>query len=442
MKFAFVICSRLKSNRVPGKALREINGEPCLSHLLKRLKPAGIPIVLACPNDEKDEFSKFIRKYEKRNAHDIHLFDGWNEDPLFRMWATSEAYQIDHLIRITHDKIFVDPDDVFHAIDQYMKNNVDYLYSSNFTDGTGFEIISRKALEKACSKFKNVEHISYAIKAVTDNVLNLDMSHKYESDIRLLIDFPEDLCLMDTVMACLGNDCTQAQVIEFLKQNKWARRINRLPEITVYTCAYNAEKWIEKAMGSVAEQSGFGNFEYLLIDDHSSDRTSFLMAKFAANYRNCSYIRNGRNVGLASSSNVALKNSRGKFIVRLDADDYFTSKTALKELLHTIKERDLDAVYPSNYFGSRGVVQKGDEQHHVGGAIFRTRAINHIKFTEGLRGYEGYDFFGRAKGQIKIGYLNKPLFFYTQRPGSLSHGNPSERELIKSEIDYRLSQMA
>jgi hypothetical protein len=64
----------------------------------------------------------------------------------------------------------------------------------------------------------------------------------------------------------------------------------------------------------------------------------------------------------------------------------------------------------------------------------KTRAINHVKFTEGLRGYEGLDFFARAKDTLSIGYFARPTFFYTQRNDSMSKTNLDDREKIKNNI--------
>jgi glycosyltransferase involved in cell wall biosynthesis len=188
-------------------------------------------------------------------------------------------------------------------------------------------------------------------------------------------------------------------------------------------------------MQSVESQEGFARFEYILLDDHSSDKTFQAMARFKAKHQNVKLIRNVRNLGLASSSNVALKEARGKFIMRLDADDYFVHKTSLREMLGEINQRPLDAIYPANYFGSMTRIQQPEENHHIGGAIFRAAALNHVKFTEGIRGLEGLDLYARARDQLKIGYFSRPIFFYRQHEGSLSKTNLDERAKIKTRIE-------
>ena len=48
---------------------------------------------------------------------------------------------------------------------------------------------------------------------------------------------------------------------------------------------------------------------------------------------------------------------------------------------------------------------------------------------------EGFDLFKRSQGQLDIGYLKRPLFFYRQHDGSMSKNNLEERQKIYSEIN-------
>jgi spore coat polysaccharide biosynthesis protein SpsF (cytidylyltransferase family) len=430
LKTAFIVCSRADSTRLPGKPFRKIAGKPVLTHLCQRLAQTNIPVILAIPPKEVDAYAKIATKDDGIAC----LYLGDEHDPLARMYAAAKDQDIDHVIRVTHDKIFVDPDLVLKALDQYLQNNLDYLYSSHFTEGSGFEIISYEALEKAAQKYKNVEFISYAIRSVTTNSMEFDVPAEYRSDARLLIDYPDDMQLMQTIFSVKDDTCTLKDVIQLCDENKWIKDINKLPELTLYTCVYNGEKYIERAMGSISRQKHFKDFEYVIVDDASTDKTYYLASKFTSLYPNVRLIRNETNLGLASSSNVALKNARGKYIMRLDADDYFVHDTSAKDMVNTIKRRQLEAVYPNNYFGTLGITQNGKDSHHVGGAIFSTRAINHIKFMDGLRGYEGLDFFQRAKDVLKIGYLAKATFFYSQRPDSMSKTDLDARAKIKELI--------
>ena len=432
-----VVCAREGSSRLPGKALRQVNGIPVIEHLFKRILKSGLLCVLAIPDEDLPKFESVITRL--RNDPQFKLFTGHPGDPMLRMYLAAKQHGITKVVRVCHDKIFVEPEIVLSALTVFDFKNLDYLYSSHFTAGSGFEIINIDILEKAVNKYKNVEFVSYAIKSLTKNSFNYTPQPEAQSDYRFLIDYPKDLALLNVILSHEGSDCSLYDAIKFMDDNKWAHKINRLPIISVYTCAHNAEKWIEKCMGSVAEQKRFKEMEYILIDDCSTDKTTQLMARFSTRFHNVRFSRNQQNHGLASSSNIALADARGDYIIRLDADDYLAGgPTILEEMLAEIKEAKKDVLYPHNYYGKKKTIQNG-RAHHVGGALFCKSAVNHIKFTEKLRGYEGLDFFLRAREQLNVGYFGKPVFFYRQHSGSMSKTNLKMREDIKRGIENSAS---
>ena len=302
-----VICSRLTSNRLPGKILRELNGVPVLVHLLRQLLPAGIPIVLAVPNEERDQYAKALAPFP--DMVEVNLFGSDNvQDPLARMAEAQRLFKFSHVVRITHDKIFVDILALKKALSMVSALvQCDYLCGPSLIPGTGFEIIESGVLKKTASQFKNVEHITYAVRLVAEKVFKLPAFRESHAPINLLLDFPEDLKLMEVLFSQLGNSATLDQVLYYLDKNPDLAKINRPPLISVYTCAFNAEEFLPAAMVSVFHQSLFRHdAEYILIDDHSTDRTCEVMARFALDRPQVKWFRNDKNLGLASSSNRAL----------------------------------------------------------------------------------------------------------------------------------------
>jgi spore coat polysaccharide biosynthesis protein SpsF (cytidylyltransferase family) len=429
---AYIICSRLSSSRVPGKPLTKYNGITQIELLIRQLEKTKIPIFLAVPFNEVIQYSFLIDKFPKRFV----LVGGDEDDPLKRMHEVAKKYGIKKIIRVTHDKIFIEADYVQKFVDK-VSEGYDYVFSSGFIAGSGFEVISFKALHEAAKKYSKIEFISYAVKALGVKTYNYPIK-AYRNDIRLLIDYPEDVRLMHVIFGALGTNITLDNVVRFLDSNNILKKINKLPLVTIYTCAKDAAKWIQDTMKSVRLQNGFDNFEYILTDDGSSDKTLLLMAKFCAQYPNAKLVKNDLNLGLASSSNNAAKIARGKYIVRIDADDFFVGKNAILDLVMELEQSGLDVVYPDCFFGlSKKRIQKGNEKHHAGGALFRTAALNHVKFTDKLRNYDSLDLFARAKDQLKIGYYEKPVFVYRQHNRSMSRSNTQEREETRAMISEK-----
>lgn len=432
-KSGIVILSRVNSSRVPNKPLQLINGIPLIQHLIGRCLQSGLPVCLAVPGHDVIKF-QFLNDIFKQKS--FTMFCGYDNDPLARMHAAMYINEWDYAVRVCHDKIFVDPALINEVLSKSEYLSYDYGILKDPIDGTAFEVIHKSIISQAVEKHKDVEHISYAIKSMTNRIYV--HTHKQpKTDHRLLIDYPNDLKVLEIVLKTCGNSCTLDEAINFLDQHYWVSKVNRLPRATVYTCAYNAEKWISKCMGSVSMQQNFNSYEYLIIDDNSSDATGFIANKFCGVYKNSFLFRNETNLGLSSSSNRALANARGKYIIRLDADDYFTYDRVIEDLITFLEVNDLDAVYPNNHFGNFKTVQNGNVSHHVGGALFKTSAANHVKFTEQLRGYEGLDFFARAKDSLRLGYFNRPTFYYRQHSASLSKNNLEERKEILNGINKK-----
>ena len=430
-KPVFVICSRSNSNRVKNKPFQNINGIPLIEHLVRRCLSVGnYAVIVAVP---KSDYSLYKKLKDKINSDYFQVEQG-SDCPLERMADVAFKYDIDDIVRVCHDKVFIEKEAFDLLYKRHLETDSDYTISSDFVPGSAFEIISKRVLMECAKRFKNIEHISYVVRYLSKNIQDVPLKQLWNSQHRFLIDYSEDLKMMELLFHSIGNEASLKDAIRFLDQHQWLSRMNKLPRVTIYTCAYNSEKWITKAMGSVASQNIFKDCEYILIDDYSKDHTPILMGKFASIYKNVTFIRNNENKGLASSSNIALSKARGKYIIRLDSDDYFLNEYVIEELVSEIEKTNLDAIYPDNYFGSFNKIQKGSEKHHVGGSIFRTNAANHVKFTDGLRGYEGLDFFVRAKDQLKVGYYNKPLFFYRQHNESLTKNNLDYRKNVYNKI--------
>src|SRR5687768_3512659 len=91
-------------------------------------------------------------------------------------------------------------------------------------------------------------------------------------------------------------------------------------EISVIMSAYNAEKYVIEAIDSILKQS-FKDFEFIIINDCSNDHTLDILNEYAQMDTRIQIINNEENLGLTISLNKALKEAKGKYIARMDADD-------------------------------------------------------------------------------------------------------------------------
>lgn len=83
---------------------------------------------------------------------------------------------------------------------------------------------------------------------------------------------------------------------------------------------HDGEKYIQQAVESILSQT-YSDFEFIIIDDGSSDNTVPMLEKYAVEDSRIVLACNKTNLGLACSLNLGLEKAKGEYIARMDADD-------------------------------------------------------------------------------------------------------------------------
>lgn len=92
------------------------------------------------------------------------------------------------------------------------------------------------------------------------------------------------------------------------------------PKISVLMSAYNAEKYVGDAIESILNQT-YTNFEFIIVDDKSTDNTLNIIKQFSAKDKRIRIISLKKNLGPSLAANIGLKEIKGQYLVRMDADD-------------------------------------------------------------------------------------------------------------------------
>lgn len=92
------------------------------------------------------------------------------------------------------------------------------------------------------------------------------------------------------------------------------------PMISVVMPVYNAEKYVAEAIESILNQS-YGNFEFIIIDDCSTDSSYEILQSYAAKDPRIKLFKNEVNSKLPKTLNFGISQATGKYIARMDADD-------------------------------------------------------------------------------------------------------------------------
>ncbi len=96
--------------------------------------------------------------------------------------------------------------------------------------------------------------------------------------------------------------------------------MNETPRVSVLMPAYNAQHFIAQAIESILSQT-FRNFEFIIINDGSTDKTPEIIQFYADRDRRIKFINNPENQGLIAVLNQGLDICRGEYIARMDSDD-------------------------------------------------------------------------------------------------------------------------
>ena len=220
------------------------------------------------------------------------------------------------------------------------------------------------------------------------------------------------------------------------------------PEITVYIVNHNYHEYLNQSIKSVLDQT-FKNFELIIIDNGSDKKSKKILDNYSDNPKIFTLLQT--NKGLATANNIAIRMARGKYIIRLDADDYF-DKNALQSMYHLMESnKDLCLVFP-DYFkvNKKGEilelfrrhdfkkVKLFDQPAHGACTMIRLNFLKQIGgYNEKFDRQDGYDMWLRAFGKKRLENINLPLFYYRQHSKNLTSNNSKLLETRSKIIEER-----
>ncbi len=112
--------------------------------------------------------------------------------------------------------------------------------------------------------------------------------------------------------------------------------------VSIVMPSFNTAPYIGESIRSVQSQT-YQNWELLIVDDCSTDGTEFAVVPFLPD-RRIVFLKNEKNVGAASSRNLALREAKGKWIAFLDSDDLWLPDK-LSRQIRFMEERNCSFSY-------------------------------------------------------------------------------------------------
>ena len=222
--------------------------------------------------------------------------------------------------------------------------------------------------------------------------------------------------------------------------------------VTVYILNHNYKDYLDEAISSVLNQT-YSNLDIIIIDNGSSDNSREILDKYRDSKKNIRIIEQD-NVGLVAANNIAIEKAKGKYIIRLDADDYF-HPDAISILVKTLEDSPKAVLAFPDYFeiSITGSILKRIQRFNFNDQVSLHNMPAHGACTliklDVLKSIGGYDTsFDRQDGYylwmklIVGGYevtnVNQPLFYYRQHPSSLSK-DLSKLYTIRSQVIKKIA---
>ena len=228
------------------------------------------------------------------------------------------------------------------------------------------------------------------------------------------------------------------------------------PKISVIVPIYNVEKYLEKCISSLLDQS-FTDFELILVNDGSPDNCGKICDKFKEKDSRITvlHLENG---GVCRARNKGMELATGDFYVFVDSDDW-VEKDYLKDFVDHIEDdetliiqdcnRDNDEKSETHFFGfqNKSFVLKEDfgklfheNAHYVPGGypwnkLYSAKIIkeNNLQFDPAIKLADdekwNFEYLVHIK---KLKFVENANYHYIYNPGSISNqARPFERELTR-----------
>jgi len=211
-------------------------------------------------------------------------------------------------------------------------------------------------------------------------------------------------------------------------------------KISVLLPVYNAKDYLPQAISSLIKQT-FQDFEVVMVNDASTDTSLEIMTKAKKMMPNVTIVSYDKNRTLPGALNEGLKNCKGEYIFRLDADDWLDATCLEKEYRFLQDHPDYDGVISDELKVDehqqpvRLLLKLGDDYYIKKQNLFRTAFGGPTLMLKKEKFYDAGLHDERAKVSSdrllgiklhhisKIGHIPERLYYYREHEKNISQNN-------------------
>ena len=244
------VAVRMKSSRLPLKALADIHGKPLIQRLVDRLSET-IPLdrIVLCTSEHPQDDA--IQQFACEN--EINCFRGDELDVMGRFLSAAQVYSAKTIVRVTGDNPLTDPYMLTEMLKQHSYNGAEYTYSEDLPLGTRPEIIDVEALRRVHEQVSNSDYSEYMTLMLKrpDKLRNLKARVHNKNLIRpelsVTVDNERDINLVRQIYRHFGDDLPSlVEIIHWLDSVPELKiEVNPNPDISTLLleidCSYNSD---------------------------------------------------------------------------------------------------------------------------------------------------------------------------------------------------------
>jgi spore coat polysaccharide biosynthesis protein SpsF len=233
LKVVAIVQARMSSTRLPGKVLKNLEGETVLARVVRRLRRAeGIDELLVATTDNAADDAIVA---ECRSCS-VPVFRGDEEDVLDRYFRAAQLTKAQIIVRITSDCPLIDPEIVDKTISAFLEERPDYASNSvvrTYPRGLDTEVISFDALAKAWQTARTPYQRTHVTPYIYEHpaefkILSVTADTDY-SKHRWTVDTAEDLEFVRAIFARLKDRAAfrSRDVFDLLDREPELMELNR-----------------------------------------------------------------------------------------------------------------------------------------------------------------------------------------------------------------------
>lgn len=215
-------------------------------------------------------------------------------------------------------------------------------------------------------------------------------------------------------------------------------------EASVIMPVYNGERYLPEAIKSILNQT-LKNFELLILDDCSTDNSERVIRTFTD--QRIRIIANEKNLGLVGTLNIGFGQARGKYIARMDQDDYADATRLKKQVDFLEHHPDVGVLGTTTYIMNKTGAVVGmspsllhDQELKLqllyqtpfshGSIMLRRDVLANLEppyYDQAAGNAEDYDLWSRLAPVTKFANLPEPLYGWRDNPTGMSNSE-SEKQ--------------